>query len=126
MQEAEEQNIKQPGKKSFFKELLSGSMVSEKLILNNLGYVLFLTFLAVIYISNRYNAEKIIRETTKLQSEVKNLKAEALSTSSKLMNISRQSKVYNMVKEKWLGLEELKTPPYSLIVNRKGLNGNQR
>ncbi|MDR2911382.1 MAG: hypothetical protein LBV47_08515 [Bacteroidales bacterium] len=126
MQEAERQNIKQSKKSSFFKELLSGSMVSEKLILNNLGYIVFLTFLAVIYIANRYNAEKIIRETARLQSEVKDLKAEALSTSSRLMNISRQSKVYNMIKEKGLDIEELKMPPYRLVVNRKGLNGNQR
>jgi cell division protein FtsL len=103
---------------SFMKELLSGSMVSEKIILKNLGYVSFITFLAAIYIGNRFHAEKITRETTRLQSEVKDLRAESLSTSAKLMDISRQSKVVEMVKQKGLNLEELKTPPYKLIVNK--------
>ena len=34
---------------SFIKELLSGTMVSEKIILKNLWYVLLLTLLASIY-----------------------------------------------------------------------------
>jgi len=119
MEEAKDQNITQPKKGSFFKELLSGSMVSEKLILNNLGYVVFLAVLAALYIANRYNAERITRESARLQSEVKDLRAEALSTSAELMFISRQSQVYRMINEKGLELEELKTPPYRIVVNRK-------
>ncbi len=34
------------------------------------------------------------------------------------MYVSRQSEVYRMVREKGLGLEELKTPPYKLIVDK--------
>ena len=119
MEETANQEIKQPKKASFFKELISGSMVSEKLILNNLGYIIFLAVLAAFYIGNRYNAERITRETARLQAEVKELRAESLSTSAELMFISRQSQVYRMVRERGLELEELKTPPYRIIVNRK-------
>jgi hypothetical protein len=104
---------------SFMKELLSGSMVSEKIILKNLGYISLITLLAAIYIGNRFHAEKITRETTRLQREVKDLRAEALSTSADLMYVSRQSEVYRLVREKGLNLEELKTPPYKLLVNKK-------
>ena len=104
---------------SFMKELLSGSMVSEKIILKNLGYVSLVTLLAAIYIGNRFHAEKITRETTRLQREVKDLKAESLSTSADLMYVSRQSEVLRMVREKGLNLEELKTPPYKLLVDKK-------
>ncbi|HPY67157.1 MAG TPA: FtsL-like putative cell division protein [Bacteroidales bacterium] len=104
---------------SFIKELLSGSMVTEKIILNNLWYVLLLTLLAAIYIGNRFHAEKITRETTRLEREVKELRAESLATSADLMYISRQSEVLRLVKEKGLGLEELKSPPYKLLVERK-------
>ena len=34
-------------------------MISEKLILKNLGYVSLLTLLAAIYIGNRFHAEKL-------------------------------------------------------------------
>jgi hypothetical protein len=115
-----EENIKKPTTTgSFIKELLSGSMVSEKIILKNLGYVSFVTLLAAVYIGNRFHAEKITRESTKLQREVKDLRAEALSTSADLMYISKQSEVYRLVRERGLNLEELKTPPYKLLVNKK-------
>jgi len=101
------------------KELLSGSMISEKIILKNLGYISFVTLLASIYIGNRFHAEKITRETTRIQREVKDLRAEALSTSADLMYVSRQSEVFRMVREKGLNLEELKNPPYKLLVDKK-------
>lgn len=114
-----ENNKKQIKPGSFIKELLSGSMVSEKIILKNLGYVSLLAFLAAIYIGNRFHAEKITRESTRLQREVKDLRAESLSTSADLMYISKQSEVYSMIREKGLNLEELKIPPYKLLVDKK-------
>src|ERR1035437_20842 len=115
-----EEKIKKPTTTgSFIKELLSGSMVSEKIILKNLGYVSLITLLAAIYIGNRFHAEKITRETTRLQREVKDLRAESLSTSADLMYISKQSEVFTMVREKGLSLEEMKTPPYKLLVDKK-------
>jgi hypothetical protein len=114
------EKIKKPAKAgSFMKELLSGSMVSEKLILKNLGYVSLLTFLAALYIGNRFHAEKITRETTKLNREVRDLRSESLSTSADLMSVSKQSEVFRLVREKGLNLEELKSPPYKLLVNKK-------
>jgi hypothetical protein len=126
--EGKTENIKaeakaNPGKQlitgNFMKELLSGSMVSEKIILRNLGYITLLTFLTAIYIGNRFHAEKITRESTKLQREVKDLRAESLSTSADLMSISKQSEVFSMVREKGLNLEELKSPPFKLLVDKK-------
>jgi hypothetical protein len=110
---------KQVSTGSFIRELLSGSMISEKIILKNLGYISLITLLSAIYIGNRFHAEKITRQTTRLQREVKDLRAESLSTSADLMYISKQSEVYSNVREKGLNLEELKSPPYKLLVDRK-------
>ncbi len=109
---------KKAGRSSFMKELLSGSMITEKIILNNLWFVLFITFLSAVYIANRFNAEKITRETARLNKEVRELRSESLSTSADLMYLSRQSEVYKLVREKGLNLEELKTPPFKLLVNK--------
>jgi cell division protein FtsL len=118
-EEAKENPGKQLLTGSFIKELLSGSMVSEKIILKNLVYITLLTFLSAVYIGNRFHAEKITRESTKLQREVKDLRAESLSTSADLMSLSKQSEVFSMVREKGLNLEELKSPPYKLLVDKK-------
>lgn len=114
-----EYNKRQAKKGSFIKELLSGSMVSEKIILKNLGYISFIALLAALYIGNRFHAERLTREITKLQREVRDLRAEALSTSTDLMFVSKQSEVFRMVREKGLNLEEMKTPPYKLLVDKK-------
>jgi hypothetical protein len=103
---------------SFMKELLSGIIFSDIIVLKNIWYIIFLTILGAIYIGNRFNAEKITRESARITREVKDLKAEALSTSANLMFVSKQSEVYRLVREKGLGLEELKTPPYKLIVDK--------
>lgn len=122
--EQEKENIRENDTRqiktgSFIKELLSGSMVSEKIILKNLGYVSLITFLTAVYIGNRFHAEKITRESTRLQREVKDLRAESLSTSADLMYISKQSEVFTLIREKGLNLEELKTPPFKLLVDKK-------
>jgi hypothetical protein len=118
MTETRDDKPKQGKSGSFVKELLSGILVSEKIILKNIWYIILLTIMGAVYIGNRFHAEKITRETTRLSREVKDLKAEALSTSANLMSVSRQSEVFRMVREYGLGLEELKTPPYRLIVNK--------
>jgi hypothetical protein len=103
----------------FFKELMSGSMVTDKIILKNLGYILLLTLLGAIYIGNRFHAEKITRDTSRIQHEVKDLRAESLSTSTDLMYASKRSEVFRLVRERGLDLEELREPPYKLIVDKK-------
>jgi hypothetical protein len=118
-EETKESPKKQINTGSFIKELLSGSMVSEKIILKNLGYISLIALLSAVYIGNRFHAEKITRESTKLQREVKDLRAESLSTSADLMYLSKQSEVFTMIREKGLNLEELKTPPYKLLVDKK-------
>jgi len=104
---------------ALLKDLISGSMVTDKIILKNLGYLLMLTLLGAIYIANRFHAEKLTRETTRLQKEVKDLRAESLSTSANLMYASKQSEVFRLVREKELNLEELREPPFKLIVDKK-------
>jgi hypothetical protein len=104
---------------SLIKNLLSGSMITDKIILKNLGYLFLLTLLGAIYIANRFHAERVTRETERLQKEVKDLRAESLATSADLMSASKQSEVYSLVEDRGLDLEELRKPPFKLIVDRK-------
>lgn len=118
MAELKEDKPKKGKSGSFMKELLSGIIFSDVIVLKNIWYIFLLTILGAIYIGNRFHAEKITRDSARLSREVRDLKAESLSTSANLMSVSKQSEVYRMVREKGLGLEELKTPPYKLIVDK--------
>ena len=105
-----------PRSEGFIKSLVSGSLFSEKIILGNLPFLIMLTALGAIYIANRFHAEKIIRKTDVLLEEVKELRAEAMATTSELMYISNQSQVSRLIQERGLELKELKEPPYKIIV----------
>jgi hypothetical protein len=88
------------------KDLIDGSIITRKSISKQLPFILFISFLAVLYIGNRYHAEKIIRKTDKLQVEVQDLRAESIITASELMFISKQSEVLKLVNHQNINLKE--------------------
>lgn len=93
------------------RDFLDGTIITRKIVVKQLPFIVFLCIIAIIYIGNRYHAEKVIRDINKLQEEVKNLRAEEITTASELMRISRQSEVVKLIKEKNMGLEESTDPP---------------
>ena len=106
-------------RKGFIRELLDGTVLTKRLITRQLPYLIFLTLLAVIYIGNRYNAEKIVRQTAVLQNKIKELRAESVSISAKLMDISKQSEVSKLISERGLNLIESFEPPQRLVITEK-------
>jgi len=110
---------KQERKESRFgavKDLLDGSLIANDFIVRQLPYIVFLVILAFVYIANRYNAEKVVRANIELSKEINDLRAEAITTSSELMFISKQSEVSKLVKAKGLGLEESVVPPTKIVI----------
>jgi len=101
----------------FLKGLISGTVISDSIILKDIRYSVLIVLLAIIFIANRFNAERMEREITVLEQEVRDLRAEALSVSADLGSVSRQSEITDLVKERGLGLEELREPPYRIVVN---------
>ena len=112
---------KTSGKKSqggIFRGLISGTLISESLILKDMKYSALIAVLAIIFIANKFNAERVEREIIVLEQEVRDMRAEALSVSAELGSVSRQSEITDLVKERGLGLEELREPPYRIVVNK--------
>lgn len=110
--------MEKPEKKISIKKLMSGNFLSREGFLNQLPFILYLSVLGLIYITNHFNAEKVLRETQKLEKELHEMRAESITRASYLMEISKQSQVSNLVKERNLGLEEAVTPPRQIIVKR--------
>jgi cell division protein FtsL len=103
--------------KGVLKGLISGTFLTEKLILNNIRYALLLAALGIIFIANKFGAERMQRQITVLEQEVRDLRAESLTVSAELGGVSRQSEIIDLVKERGLGLEELREPPFRIVVN---------
>jgi hypothetical protein len=81
-------------------------------------YFVFVVILAFIYINNHYAVEKLLKEQVGLNRELQELKYEAITTSSELMQMSRQSEVVSKVNDAGLELEVLKSPPRLLRVEK--------
>ena len=85
-----------------------------KKVLFNMPFVLFLVLLAALHIANNHMVETYARNITKTEREVKQLRWQYMTTTSSLMQKSKQSEVAKLVNTQ--GLKELRIPPYKIEV----------
>lgn len=90
--------------------------ISAKWILSNLPFVFFLGMLATVYIANRHNSEKTVREIQHLQEDVQKLRLHYLSLKSDLMYDAKHSEVKKVVTEQ--GLSNKGKRPVKIIVDK--------
>ena len=114
-----DQSIEEKEKSLSFRDLLDGNVLTRKAVLKQSRFILLLVLIAFLSIANRNHAEKTVIHLNRLQSDVKELRARSISTSSELVRISRQSEVKQMVNRYELGLEENLEPPKKLIQNKE-------
>lgn len=101
-----------------FKDIINGGFFSKSSVSKHWPYFLFTVFLAMVYINNHYAVEKLLKDQVTINQELKELKYEATTTSSELMQMSRQSEVLRKVDAAGLELDVLKTPPRILKVKK--------
>ena len=105
--------------RSRFRDFVDGSLLTREKVVKQLPFVLFITLIIIFYIANRYHSEKLVRRTLQMQTELKELRAESISTASELEFISRQSQVARLIDERNMELEESGKPPYQLTDDKK-------
>ncbi len=101
-----------------FKEFLQGRFLVGAGFDQHWGFLAFIVFMGVLYIGNRYQTEHLLDRQSRLINELKDLKYEAITTSSELMNMSKQSEVMERVQNSGIELEVLKTPPRKIVVRK--------
>ena len=114
-----DQSIEEKEKSLSFRDLLDGNVLTRKAVLKQTRFILLLVLIAFLSIANRNHAEKTVIQLNRLQSDVKELRARSISTSSELVKISRQSEVKQLVFKYELGLEENLDPPKKLIKTKE-------
>jgi len=97
------------------KKVIDGSLLKST-IKGQWKYILFLELLAIIYISNRYRAEKVYIETARMNAELREQRSESILKVSKLMNISKEFEVEKLSNQKELGLHISQEPPKEIII----------
>ena len=71
-------------------------------------FLMFIAFLAAIYISNNYYTETKIREINKIRRELKEMRYEYITSKSELTNLSKQSQLAKRLSGK--GVKESTDP----------------
>ena len=99
---------------NFFTQMFTKGIISTDAVTRALPFMLYLAFLAMIYIGNRHFAEKNIREIDKLDKEVKELNWDYKTAKAELAFKSTRGEVVKRVDS--LGLKETLTPPQKLTV----------
>lgn len=126
--DADDKNIEfvdeEPVKERVFKggsvkDFIDGSVLTRDFVMRQLPFIIFLAILAIIYIGNRYHAEKLVRRSGELQAELKELRAEAITVSAELVHLSRQSEVLKLLKRNNLDLFESVEPPQRIIAGKR-------
>ncbi len=112
-------SIEEKEKSLSFRDLLDGNVLTRKSVIKQSRFILLLVIIAFFSIANRNHAEKTVIQLSRLQSDVKEMRAKSISISSDLVKISRQAEVVRLVNRYNLGLEENLEPPHKLIVNEE-------
>lgn len=99
-----------------FKDVVNGRLLTKKFFTGQTYFIVLAVSLAFLYITNHYKVEGLQSELYTLSREVKELRYEAITTSSDLMSMSKQSEVLDKIRARGVELNELTEPPRVLYV----------
>lgn len=94
-----------------------GNIFNEGLPVQYVPKVLFFAFMMMLYIANAHYADKLVRKTSRLNSEVNDLRADFTTLKADLMFKSKQSEVAKQVQS--LGLTESTVPPTKITEKQR-------
>jgi len=89
---------------------MSGNILTSDFFRGQLFLFLLLCVIAIFYIDNRFACEQQIVKINRLKEQLTNEKYESLTTSSVLMQISRQSQVSIAINTKGIDLQASPQP----------------
>lgn len=107
-------NQKMQPKKLSLRSILGGDILANDFLRRQAKLIILIMILTVLYIDNRYSAQQDLIEIDKLKKELTDIKYDALTRSSELMEKSRQSKIEEYVSSEGSELQTATSRPYLL------------
>ncbi|MCB0763341.1 MAG: FtsL-like putative cell division protein [Flavobacteriales bacterium] len=117
----------QEGKVRFSRSLmnvLNGSFLTREKVLGNMPFILFCAGLMILYIAYGYHTERIVRNLSATDAELKEMRSEYITVRAQLEKKEQQSQVAAGIGE--LGLRESRVPPVKITVERSELERTRR
>jgi preprotein translocase subunit Sec63 len=101
-----------------WKQLLN--LVGNKGIVQNIPFILYCAFLALIYITVNHFAENTIRDINKTGKMVKELRWKYVDEKTQIMYATKESELEKSVAR--IDLEKTRIPPHKIIVQKPTIN----
>lgn len=112
----EKEKSKEKKTRASWKSIIGGDILATEFFRRQTKLVVLIMLLILFYIHNRYVCQQQMIEIDKLKKELIDIKYEALTRSSELMELSRQSRIEEYIKTRDSQLQTATNPPY-LIKN---------
>jgi hypothetical protein len=122
-EEVRQEPIEQPKEKSssfnFSVDKLTNifkvfNLFNRDIVIRNIPFVIYLTFIALFYIWNSYSVDKTVREIDKTDKELKELRSEFITGKSDLMYKCKMTEVAKNIE--MYGVKESKEAPKKIII----------
>lgn len=98
-------------------KILGGEFLTAKIIRQQIWLIMLVVGFTIIYISNRYSCDKQRIEIAKLNKELEEAKFKAMSSTSDLTEVSRESNVLEMLRQNKDSVLHIPSqPPYIINV----------
>lgn len=108
----EENNKTKTRRATSWKNIIGGDILATDFFRRQTKLLVLIMVLILFYIHNRYACQQQLIEIDRLKKELTDIKYDALTRSSELMERSRQSRIEEYVANKESDLQTSTTPPY--------------
>ncbi len=99
-------------KHTSLKNIIGGDILATDFFRRQTKLIVLIMVLILFYIHNRYACQQQLIELDKLKKELIDIKYDALTRSSELMERSRQSRIEDYITSKESDLQTSTNPPY--------------
>lgn len=94
------------------KSILGGDILANDFFKRQTNLLILIMVLTILYINNRYESQQEMIEIDRLKKELIDIKYDALTRSSELMEKSRQSRIEEYISTEESHLETATSRPY--------------
>ncbi len=112
MEGKQEENSNKPRKHASWKSIVGGDILATDFFRRQTKLVVLIMTLVIFYIHNRYACQQQMIEIDRLKKELTDIKYDALTRNSELMERSRQSRIEEYISNRESELQTATQPPY--------------
>ena len=109
---AKRKKEKSSGKHMSIRSILGGDILANDFFKRQTTLLILVMVLTILYIDNRYTSQQELIEIDRLKKELIDIKYDALTRSSELMEKSRQSRIEEYISTEKSHLETTTSRPY--------------